>query len=90
MARIAVCKNTSSGAGLSGRQMGMTDNCSNAKAGASVKPIIIAQLIDLHPLPLARRIRHRLCHNQRLWFSFHRLRDVVEDVGRQIEMILKG
>lgn len=50
-----------------------------AEARSSIKPVIVAQLVHLHSLLLDRRIRHRLCHNHRLWFPVFRLRKVVED-----------
>lgn len=66
-----------------------TDNGGNAKPGASIVPVIVAQLINLHSLPISRRIRHRLCHHQRLWFSVYRLRQVTEDIGGEVKMILE-
>ena len=37
-----------------------------AEPSSAIEPIIVAQLVDLDSLLVARRIRHRLCHHQRL------------------------
>ncbi len=42
------------------------EELSRAEAGASIKPVIVTQLVDFDPLFVVRRIRHRLCHHQRL------------------------
>lgn len=38
----------------------------DAEASAAIKPVVITQLIDLDALLIRRRMRHRLCHHQRL------------------------
>ena len=39
----------------------------SAEAGASVEPIIVAQLVDLDAPLVLRLMRHVLCHHQRLF-----------------------
>lgn len=59
------------------------------EARATVKPVIIAQFVDLDPFPPTRRIRHRLCHDQRLWFALCGVGQVAEDARREIEVLLE-
>lgn len=59
------------------------------EARTAVKPVIVAQLVDLDPFLPTRRIRHRLCHDQRLWFALGVVGQVAQDAGREIEVLLE-
>ena len=61
-----------------------------AKAGAAVKPVIVAQLIHLDA-PLVRRLmRHRLCHHQRLGVPLRGELTIGDQVRRKFKMLLEG
>lgn len=63
---------------------------SGAEAGASVEPVIVAQLVDLDAFLVRRMMRHGLCHHQ--WFGapLGAETGVAEDIGGEVEVLLKG
>lgn len=66
-----------------GRKLGGTE------ARAAVKPVVVAQLIDLDALLVL--MRHRLCHHQGLGIvPRDELVAVAHQVGREVEMLLQG
>lgn len=75
--------------GMWGKAGGRTHR-RDREARAAVEPVIVAQLVDLDPLPPTRRIRHRLCHDQRLWFALGAVGQVAQDAGGEVEVLLEG
>lgn len=64
---------------------------SGAKTGASVVPVIVAQLVDFDALFVRRLMRHGLCHHRGLGVPLGRgLGRAVDDGRSKIEMLLQG
>lgn len=80
--RIAATATANNGT-THGRKLGGTE------ARAAVKPVVVAQLIDLDTLLVL--MRHRLCHHQGLGIvPRDELVAVAHQVGREVEMLLQG
>ena len=65
------------------------DEASGAEASASVKPVVVTQLVDLDALLVGRGMRHRLCHHQGLGFPLGSDAIVGEEIGGEIQMLLE-
>jgi hypothetical protein len=63
---------------------------SRAKAGAAVEPIIIAEFVDLDTFLTRGRMRHVLCHHQRLGIPLHGESVICDQIWSKFEMLLKG
>lgn len=63
----------------------------SAEACASVKPVIVAELVDLDAPPVGRLMRHSVCHHRRLLFPSFCGNALVacEEVGRDVEVLLQ-
>ncbi len=61
------------------------------EAGAAIKPVIVAKLVDLNSSPIRRRMRHRLCRHRQRVFGVHLSPKtiVVQKLGREIQVLLK-
>lgn len=66
------------------RKLGGTEACS------AIKPVIVAQLVDLDALLVL--MRHRLCHHRGLGIvpRDSELATVADQIGDQVEMLLQG
>jgi hypothetical protein len=67
-------------------------NGGGAEAGAAVKPVIVAKLVDFDTLLIRRLMRHRLCrHRQRLVGVEigSQATVVLKQFGREVEMLLE-
>lgn len=63
---------------------------SGAKAGASVEPVGISQLVNLDAFLVCRLMRHGLCHHQRFVAPRGDVSVEVEDeVGRNVDVLLE-
>ena len=60
-----------------------------AEAGASVEPVIVTKLVDLDTLLVRRRMRHRLCHHQRLGIALRGDAVICCQFRRKFEMLLE-
>lgn len=83
-----------SGGGEEGIEEGLkTDvDAGGTEAGASIEPVIIAQFVDLDTLPIRRLMRHRLCRHRQRVVGVEigsQATVVLEQLGREIEMLLK-
>lgn len=59
-----------------------------AEARSAIKPVIVAQLVDLDALLVL--MRHRLCHHQGLGIvPRDELATVAHQIGREVEMLLQ-
>ncbi len=67
------------------------DEAGGTKASATVKPVIVTELVDLDTLLVRRRMRHELCHHRRFGRPFRDGRcKITEQVWREFEMLLEG
>jgi hypothetical protein len=60
------------------------------EAGTSVKPVIVAKLVDLDALSIGGLMRHGLCHHQRLGLSLGREIRIRSQIRGKFEMLLQG
>ena len=61
-----------------------------AEAGASVEPVIVAELVDLDALLIGGLMRHGPCHHQRLGLSLDSEVRIRSQIRGEFEMLLQG
>ena len=64
-----------------------------AEPSTAIKPIVVAQFINLDSLPIRRRMRHRLCRHRQRFVGVgvgSQAIIVLEQIRRKIQMLLKG
>lgn len=63
------------------------------ESSTAIKPIVVAQFINLDSLPIRRRMRHRLCRHRQRFVGVgvgSQAIIVLEQIRRKIQMLLKG